>query len=201
MNHYNWNNLFTAIPELKSKKFDNLEAVTEHILDNKLLWVTITKLIFIKFENHLNVLGMKISPEKSIYYSTSLGPKLIFNEREFMKASDLTLPKREMSKIKFYITTAMMLTEVFLLYKFFSKNPEFLLFGFDLLNAALPLIFGLPLLIAALVFPKILGNEKIIGVETFSDLTEDMYGLNLWRYRQNNFEKLKIELAELLKSS
>jgi len=194
--------LTNRIPELKSLDFKTTDELVALIsANNRLLWPAIKELIYLKIDESFKKEGLQISQEQLIYDPEYFGYYSNSKESQLSESLDLTFPSRGMSKASFRIISTTTLAWIIVLIGFLSANPEWLLFGLEIIIPNFLLLIGIPYLIMRFNFPKLIAKEKFKGVETFEDLTEDMYGLNLWRYRTNDFQRLKLEVTEQLKSS
>lgn len=202
MNQQKLIHLFNQIPELKSLDFKNTVELVEQISNkNRLLWPVLKELIYLKINQSFENDGKQISHGQLVYIPKYFGYYSNSVEIQLSNSLELTFPSRHMSKSCIWIILVTTLIWIIVIIAFLISNPEFLLFGFEIIIPNFLLLIGIPYLILKFFFPNSIAKEKFKGVETFEDLTEAMYGLNLWRYRINNFERLKIELNEILKAT
>ncbi|MCV9388138.1 hypothetical protein [Reichenbachiella ulvae] len=194
--------LTAKIPELAKHDFESIDELVEILaLNNRVLWPTLKFLILEHLRNYFKTQKLHFEDTDSIYEEKFLSYYSSSHENKIREQLDLTLPNRTISKTSFFIVIFSTLIWLAFMASLLFSNPEYLLFGFDIIAMNILLLIGIPYLILRFAFPRLITQEKIKGVETFEDLAEDMYGLNLWRYRENNFNRLTTELTELIQKA
>lgn len=184
-------------PELEKLNFDNFDTLVKTLIsENKSLWSIVSFLIY-----HQVVDYFEIRPSKhdSIYTDNYFGngdKNLIV---EISQSTDLTFPILKMPSSRLQLCVSIIAIWIVLLTIYLSSNPEFLFFGTELLlfNAFLFLVF--PVTIPFFLFPKWMSKRKFKNVETFKDLAERLFVINLYKYKINEFKRLKLELKQYLK--
>jgi len=198
MNETEFEKIVSEIPELGDLNFNTLDELIEILTkNNRVLWPTLKLLIGEQIRKYFETKNLEFDLNDNIYKSEFFGYYPTSSPEWKMRDSlELTFPNRSLSKTSIsIIVTSTLIWGVFLVLFIFS-NPEILLFGYEMISMNFLPLLGLPYVVLRLALTKIIAKEKFKRIETFNDLTEDMYGLNLWRYKENNFERLRTELQE-----
>lgn len=180
--------------KLRELDFTNLESLTKTLISkNESLWSIVTFLIFIKVVDYFNVRPNK---DESIYNENYFGK----GDRELLtdlsESTSLTFPRLEMPNTKLKLIGFTVLIWICSWIIFLFKYPEIMFVGIEMMFFNTLLFLFFPALIPILLFPCWMKEKKFKNVETFKDLAEQLFAINLYRYRINEFERLKLELNQ-----
>ncbi|MEO1049320.1 MAG: hypothetical protein AAFX87_01750 [Bacteroidota bacterium] len=191
--------LQNAIPELDISSHDNSDEILKQVIGkNEILWKVAKWLIKERLESFfVEKKNTNIQMVDNVYLEQFFGKYSTEVSFEFEKYADMTLPMEEKLIGRSLLLLPPLLAWWVLLHQFISKNIEFLLIGYQWLADYGSFLYLLPIIVVVIVAPKWLFGpfpRKFKKVKTFNDLIEQLFIINLFRYRVDNFKRLKEEL-------
>jgi hypothetical protein len=214
MNNIRLNSLKEQIPQINNLTFDNEDELISQLLQsgetnwNVIKFLITERLIAFFKKKH----GTPFHLSQSIYHNDYFEDNSTVESEQFEQFADLRFPIFQMRFSRLIILLSIFLIWSFVVFSFSVNYSEAQYFGsFQdrvLLGPAGGFLF-IPLVIVDLIpivlihyfAPKWLYSKKFKRVDTFEELIDSLFTINVYRYRINNCERLKHELTAYLNAS
>jgi hypothetical protein len=109
---------------------------------------------------------------------------------------DILLPYPDNPLKRLLIPIFINLIWIAVIFYFIYAHPEILLSGGPIIYYAGHLLIFLPIPVLLLSFRRFFSAQRFSGINTFAELVDVLFTLNLWKYKADNYKRLKVELQE-----
>ena len=169
---------------------------------NDNFWEIVRGLLFFQIQKYFMDHGTgPIAADQNIYGEMFFGRSIKSKCMDIHENQDILFPYPHTSLKRWMILIAVNITWLAYLLHVIFTYPDILIFSQPILPFFGHLILFLPILIFGVIFKKYFHAKRFSGVTTFHDLIDKLFVLNLWKYKVDDYRRMKVEINEYLKNT